>query len=96
MDDCLESCGLNWMAPLRPPSASVMSRCRRRVSSGAIMGSHWKGVNGLGTKVDAPRLMAAEPCPLGSARRAVERQRRASSAMPTTSSSRSSGSPIMK
>ncbi len=51
IEDCRESWGLNWMAPWRPPSAAVMSACRRRVSSGAIIGSHWNGVNGFGTKV---------------------------------------------
>jgi len=91
-----ESCGLKEMAPLRPPSSAVTSAWRRRVSSGVIIGSHWNGVKGLGTKVLAPRLMAAEPFPGGSARRAAERQRFASRAMATTSSSRSSGRPIMK
>jgi hypothetical protein len=73
-----------------------MSACRRRVSSGVIMGSHWKGVKGLGTKVEAPSEMAADPCPLGSARRAAASDFCASVAMATTSSSRSSGRPIMK
>ena len=91
-----ESWGLKEMAPLLPPSSAVTSACRRRVSSGVIIGSHWKGVKGLGTKVLAPRLMATEPFPGGSARRAAARQRLASLAMATTSSSRSSGSPIMK
>ena len=91
-----ESCGLKEIAPLRPPSSAEMSAWRRRVSSGVIMGSHWKGVKGLGTNVLAPRLMAAEPLPGGSARRAAERHFFASRAIATTSSSRSSGSPIMK
>ena len=50
----------------------------------------------VGTKVEAERWIAAEPSPFGSARRAAPSARFASSAMATTSSSRSSGRPIMK
>ena len=83
-----------WIAPWRPPSAAETSAWRRRVSSGGIIGSHWNGVNGFGTKVDTARWSDAAP-PFA-ARRAAARDRLASSAMATTSSSRSSGRPIMK
>ena len=62
------------------------------------MGSHWNGVKGFGTKVETARWSVAAPLvgPSFAARFATERQRLASSAIATTSSSRSSGSPIMK
>ena len=73
----------------RRPSWWRSSAWRARVSSSESCPAHWKGVCGLGEKVDTLAVTLSRP-PAAAATRAE------SSAMPRTSSSVSLGSPIMK
>jgi hypothetical protein len=73
-------------------SSSRKRPCFRFVSSSGIIGSHWKGVNGLGQKVDTPTLISARGWNFFPRRSASAH----SCTIARTSSSRSSGRPIMK
>ena len=58
---CLASCGLRCRSRYARPSRRTSSRrmpCLRVVSWSEIIGSHWKGVKGLGQKVETPTLIS--------------------------------------